>query len=245
MPGKGIWWKYDELRGEVEFFDSDAGHDTHSEGPILHHFRSSDFKKEEEYLSQCWIECMQQKVEVPAHFLYKADANGKITQVTTNYLEEGIDGDQQLIEDREEGEPGNHEEIFDEDQDTVIEMYLVQDQVPDLGGDEIVETLTDTRETAGTIPMQTCSEIPHSTPNPNVPTSHLSVSSTCSATARPTSQPEMDIRTVPISPNNHQVSTRLGKAVEIVLGSTTEIQMFDAARSNLKKSPKSKYASEQ
>ena len=66
LPGKGIWWNYDELRGEVEFFDSDAEHDTHSEGPILHHFRSSDFKKEEEYLSQCWEECMQQKVEVPA-----------------------------------------------------------------------------------------------------------------------------------------------------------------------------------
>ena len=127
----------------------------------------------------------------------------------------------------------------------MIEMSLVQDQVPDLGGDEIVETLTDTRETAGTIPMQTCSEITHSTPNPNVLTAHLNVSSTCSATAGQTSQPEMDIRTVPISPNNHQVSTRLGKAVEIVLGSTTEVQMFDGARSNLKKSPKSKYAIEQ
>ena len=235
MPGKGIWWKYDELRGEV---DSDAEHDTQSEGPTLQHFRSSDFKKEEEYLSQCWEECMQQKV--PAHFFYKADANGKVTQVTTNYLEEGIDGDQQLIEDREEGEPGNHEEIFDEDQDTVIEMSLVQDQVPDLGGDEIVD-------------QRNGWDKPHAdmfwnhTQYPKPKRAHSSPQCVFNKLGNSwTNQsPEMDIRTVPISPNNHQVSTRLGKAVEIVLGSTTEVQMFDAARSNLKKSPKSKYAIEQ
>ena len=56
--------------------------------------------KKKEYLSQLWEQCMRQKVKVPAHFLYKSDANGKVTQVTTNYLEEGIDGDQQLIKDR-------------------------------------------------------------------------------------------------------------------------------------------------
>ena len=49
LPGKGSWWLEQE-NGNVEFFDGERAVSTHQQGPLLHHFRSSSFSAEEEYL---------------------------------------------------------------------------------------------------------------------------------------------------------------------------------------------------
>lgn len=50
LPGEGVWWRRD-LRG-IEFFDSEDEPRSRPEGPFLHHFRYSNLKKEEEYLTK-------------------------------------------------------------------------------------------------------------------------------------------------------------------------------------------------
>ena len=61
MLGKDVWWTSNE-EGEVEFFDSvESKIDSKVEGPRLHHFRSSNFKYEEEYLNECWSVCLSGK----------------------------------------------------------------------------------------------------------------------------------------------------------------------------------------
>ena len=85
---------------------------------------------------------MQQNLKVPAHFLYLSDASGKTARVVTNFLEEGMGSDQQPLhpEDEVMGESKELEPEIQEEE-TVTEICLVQDQVPDLN-DEIHEMNT-------------------------------------------------------------------------------------------------------
>ena len=52
LPGNGIWWRNDE-KGNMEFLDGEIAVSSHTEGPLLHHFCSSSFSREEEYLRKC------------------------------------------------------------------------------------------------------------------------------------------------------------------------------------------------
>jgi hypothetical protein len=52
VVGKDVWWTSNE-KCDGEFFDSfQTEVDSRVEGPRLHHFRSSNFKDEEEYLNE-------------------------------------------------------------------------------------------------------------------------------------------------------------------------------------------------
>ena len=46
LPGPGVWWRENEFG--IEFLDYDR--ESSSPEPILHHFRSSNFSKEENYI---------------------------------------------------------------------------------------------------------------------------------------------------------------------------------------------------
>ena len=75
VVGKDVWWTSNE-EGDVEFFDSILTEvDSRVEGPRLHHFRSSNFKDEEEYLNECWSMCLEKKIPLPLHVLRVKDAN--------------------------------------------------------------------------------------------------------------------------------------------------------------------------
>ena len=64
LPGKGAWWRHDE-KGNVEFLDREKAASSQTGGPVLHHFRSSTFKREEEYLQKCWNKCLENRVTFP------------------------------------------------------------------------------------------------------------------------------------------------------------------------------------
>ena len=57
--GEGSWWCQTEQG--VKFLDA---HD----GPILHHFRSSTFYKEEKCLKANWSDCITIGIPIPLHF---------------------------------------------------------------------------------------------------------------------------------------------------------------------------------
>ena len=64
LAGEGIWWRTCE-NGDIEFFYAKGNHEAVPQGPTLHHFRSSNFKKEEAYLKSCWQTCLERKVQLP------------------------------------------------------------------------------------------------------------------------------------------------------------------------------------
>ena len=63
-PGEGVWWR--ETEDYIEFFDGSDEPSFRSEGPQLHHFRSTSINKEQESLDACWRECLENKVKIPA-----------------------------------------------------------------------------------------------------------------------------------------------------------------------------------
>ena len=84
---KYIWWSSNE-EGDVELFDrKNTGVDVRSEGPKLHHFRSSDFKEEEIYLTKCWSICLEAKIPLPLHVLRVKDHNKDVLiRTQTDFL---------------------------------------------------------------------------------------------------------------------------------------------------------------
>ena len=61
LPGRDIWWS--EHDDYIEFHDAEDNLEERLEGPQKHHFRSSDFKKEEAYLHECWKQCLKNCVQ--------------------------------------------------------------------------------------------------------------------------------------------------------------------------------------
>jgi hypothetical protein len=86
LPGKGSWWLEDES-GNVEFLDGEKAASSHTGGPILHHFRSSSFSREEEYLQKCWNECLKNGVTLPIKDIRVEDKHGQL-KVIRRSLEE-------------------------------------------------------------------------------------------------------------------------------------------------------------
>ena len=66
IQGPGMWWKYVE-KG-VEFFDVVNIPNTCT-SPSIHHFRSTTMADVDMYLLKNWEKCLDEKVQLPAHFI--------------------------------------------------------------------------------------------------------------------------------------------------------------------------------
>ena len=84
--GEGVWW-CQNLSG-VEFLDGPDELSTRPQGPKLHHFRSSDLRKEEQHLEQCWRKCLNDDaVVIPHRIIRLYDQKGDCTRIIrTNFL---------------------------------------------------------------------------------------------------------------------------------------------------------------
>ena len=81
LSGQGEWWLEQE-NGDVEFLDGEEVATTHPQGPLLHHFRSSNFTAEEKYLGKCWKECLEKGVVQPIKVVRVEDQNGQMKVMT-------------------------------------------------------------------------------------------------------------------------------------------------------------------
>ena len=79
-----MWWSQDD--DFVEFFDANGEASFHEQGPTLHHFRSSNLKNEDEYLIECWQECLRREIIIPAHLIRDEDEDGTVHRIYTDYL---------------------------------------------------------------------------------------------------------------------------------------------------------------
>jgi hypothetical protein len=66
-----------------------------TKGPTLHHFRSSNFKAEENYLKKCWELCLEKQTPMPIKVLRIENDEGNMVVLNvgdTSRREEGCDG---------------------------------------------------------------------------------------------------------------------------------------------------------
>ena len=89
LPGKNVWWN--ETDTGIEFYDIDEYFVDHDilppSHPKAHHFRSSNFKQEEEYLQNTWKECIDKKISIPIHCLHIEESDESIRKIDTNFVE--------------------------------------------------------------------------------------------------------------------------------------------------------------
>ena len=87
LAGKDVWWTSNK-DGDVEFFDSKQSKiDCRAEGPKLHHFRSSNFKEEESFLTECWSICLEKEVSLPLYVLRVKDKSKDVFNlIQTEFL---------------------------------------------------------------------------------------------------------------------------------------------------------------
>lgn len=62
----------------MEFLDGEKAASTYIQGPLLHHFRSSSFSAEEDYLRKCWNECLENGVTLPIKDIRVEDEHGQM-----------------------------------------------------------------------------------------------------------------------------------------------------------------------
>ena len=259
LPGKGVWWRYNQEHNEVEFFDSASELSSRNEGPLLHHFRSSSLKLEESYLKECWEECIQQDTTLPAHFLFQPNADGKVIKKVTGFLSDEFNTTSNEVECSlvtEQSIIEYEEDTLDVDDDRVTDVCLVQDQ--ELCFDEIVTAESNNQDADQSHELNTNSSdngcdqetatshhvLPLHVDNPIDEYSCSNSSYLCQV--NPTCEPPKVTRPINTTESRtcseRKVKTKLGKAVEIVLGPSTDLFNFDKARDLLKKNIRCKEA---
>ena len=85
LCGVDVWWQ--DTGSSVEFLDGPSAEDCKTEGPPLHHFRTSNIAQELSYLSDCWKTCINKKVKLPTDSIRIFDNNGTLLKIV-NLLEE-------------------------------------------------------------------------------------------------------------------------------------------------------------
>ena len=226
--GEGIWWRH--ILTGVEFFDAPGERQRNDKGPPLHHFRSHTLQSEEQYLRDCWNECLAQQVTIPHHVLKIYDEDGNLQSVQhTGFLEDddddsdSIDGaecDPLVNRTLDNGTNDNDQE--DEEEEIVVDLQQV--------GEDLVETVEEDNV-----------EIP----------GHDRVSLYVSQDTMMTPQIESlagNESTTPIQneviAEKFKLKTTLAKNVSKVLGETCEVRTLDKMRMAMKNNLKSKVGQE-
>ena len=121
--------------GGIEFFDSQCALKDRTEGPLLHHYRSSNHKIEESYLQTCWNECLEKKLCIPSHVVWTEDKHGKFTKEASSFLsDEGIVISYEVVDIAVSTTsvnlliPGDLQEEEEEDEDVIMFSLVPDDE---------------------------------------------------------------------------------------------------------------------
>ena len=109
LPGKGIWWIEHE-DGDTEFLDGEKESNMSAQGPLLHHFRSSNFCVEEQYFIDCWKQCLTNGVILPIKAIRVEDERGQLKIVITSPCGNMVVNDNAANEEQQAEEQSNMEE---------------------------------------------------------------------------------------------------------------------------------------
>ena len=223
LEGQGIWWSLD--KEDVVFHDI-SGHPLPEEaGPQLHHFRSSSLSSELSNLKQCWSQCLENRVTIPIHVIRTDLENGTTKKFFTPYLGDQVI-DQQTIPEPEVPKPPS------------VPMHVDDDDVDDSGDEETVIDMNPTEaedlhelDVQGIVSQEMCKNSSNKEQANVQPTNELTQFS------RQSEEQDMSAtqQTPDLEPNESYVfQSKLGKALELVLGRITELIQFDKLHTSLK-----------
>lgn len=89
LEGKGKWWREDNEA--IEFYDIYNQTPAIESGPPLHHFRSSTLASEAAYLKECWNKCIEQNIPIPTNILRLDQADGTTTVIHMTAIPQCLD----------------------------------------------------------------------------------------------------------------------------------------------------------
>ena len=81
LPGPGVWWKHFEGRG-IEFLDGQDCLSERSEGPCIHHVRTTSLSDIDIYLQNKWEQCCSTNTILPAHYIGHYQTDGSLINYT-------------------------------------------------------------------------------------------------------------------------------------------------------------------
>ena len=73
---------------------------------VLHHFRSSTSKREEEYLQKCWNECLENRVTLPIKDIWVEGEHGQM-KIIRDAFKDTTDSNNDVGIDQEQPTTGN------------------------------------------------------------------------------------------------------------------------------------------
>ena len=227
-PGKGVWWC--EVEGEcIEFYDGPDEVEFREQGPRLHHFRSTSIKGEQQYLANCWNNCITEEVQLPAVRMRDPDGRWHVPPMCCPDLpqepmdimvastEVSVDGGENVGEDGEEdgeeagGKDGGEPENCQMPDPLQSEEMAMEDLSPDSG------------EEPEEIAFKEAPMPKH------VPTTYLPVDDGQPAAKKP----RQDESTA--------ITSKTGQALRSVLGPCPEVAKFEKLKCCLAKNPRSRY----
>ena len=131
--GEGVWWKH-TLEG-VEFLDGPDEQNTRPCGPVLHHFRSSNMKLEDNHLQNCWKKCLDEgEIKIPHRLIRVFGNDGQCSKVIhTNFLDEDNDTGE------ESGEGDKNQEQNSAAENQQHETEDLENENEELEGIELME----------------------------------------------------------------------------------------------------------
>lgn len=224
LCGEGIWWRH--ILSGIEFLDSPEESNSRDNGPPLHHFRTHTVKSENQYLRDCWKQCLTHQVSIPHHALRIYDEDGNLESINhTGFFEDTDDNgsDDERIEDDDTHKTGTRNgDSYDVQQDDGDDSVVDLQQV----GEDLMEP-------AENEPLGDC-EFP-SAKDVTIPLNE-------SVTAE--MQPSLSPISSRASAKSHKLQSTLAKNVCKVLGQTEEVTTLDKSRNKLRDNLNSKEAQE-
>lgn len=237
LEGEGVWWS--QTQENIEFYDVSKYPDPLLHGPAQHHFRSSNLKRETDYMKSCWEKCIEEKKTIPIHEIRTKQPDGKVKKIHTAFLandddnvsvSENANGFQQLVieSNHNDVDPINENNDFD---DPMNENYDYDDpmneNIPNNDYDPLNENnynddapIIDNNDTNQEMSNEEIVDI-HLAPSEVVELEEIHV-------------------TVLNQNENSEIQSRLGKALKIVLGNTQEVHSLDKKYTQLKELKKRK-----
>ena len=220
--GEGIWWRH--ILTGVEFLDAPVERQRNDKGPPLHHFRSHTLQFEEQYLRDCWNECLAQQVTIPHHVLKIYDEDGNLQSVQhTGFLEDdndsdSIDGaecDPLINRTLDNGTNDNGQE--DEEEERLVDFQQV--------GEDLVETVEEDNV-----------EIPGHDRVPSYTEDTMMTPQIVSLAGNESTTPSQN----EVIAEKFKLKTTQAKNVAKLLGDTSEVRTLDKMRMAIKNNLKSK-----
>lgn len=226
LEGQGVWWNL--VQGDIVFNDISDSPSRQDHGPQLHHFRSSSLSSESSYLKECWSKCLEDKIPIPIHVIRTDLEDGTTCKYFTPYLGDPVSPQLMVPIQEVSSQPTVPELVPENDHEDDNDNYNNTETVIDMTPVD-VEEINDINElTEDDAPMQTNSMLQNFLESgPSNQTQHT-------AETVPEPKQKQVVETTSPLGSEDPIHSKLGNALQVILGKTHEVIQFDKLHTAMK-----------